>query len=129
MLRNTVALLLIEKNGTHHHIHIDLAAPETPYQSIIDWDSGFDVALAQFSRSILARELEPLIHFMRANFTLDEIIAIRPLLGAKAMPIWEREGGELTLADIEDALVHANNLPRELHARIMEVWKKWKAMQ
>lgn len=127
MLRNTVALLFIEKNGTRHHVHIDLAAPETPYHSVIDWDGGFDVALAQFSRSIIARELEPAIRFMSANLTRAEILAIRPYLGAKTMPIWEREAGELTLADVEDALVHADNIPPEMHARIVEVWQKWKS--
>lgn len=129
MLRNTVALLLIEKNGTRHHIHIDLAAPETPYSPVIDWDAGFDVALAQYSRSILARELEPALHFMRANFTRDEIIAIRPYLGTKAMPIWESAEGELTLTDVEDALIHADGIPPELHGRIIEVWKMFKATQ
>lgn len=126
MLRNTVALLLIEKNGTAHVVHIDLAAPDAPYVPSVDWEAGFMVAMNQFTKSILARELVPAVQFMRANFTRDEILAIRPLLAAKAMPIWEQTGGELTVADVEDALLNANDLPPAIQARVLLLWQQWK---
>lgn len=125
MLRNTVALLLIEKNGTPHVLHIDLDAPDGPYVPQIDWDAGFRVAGEQFARSILAPELIPAVQFMRGNFTRDEILAIRPLLAAKAIPIWERQGGELTIADVEDVLLNDNTLSPEMRERVQKVWQAW----
>ena len=127
MLRNTVALLLIEKSGTAHVVHIDLAAPDTPYVPLIDWEAGFMVAGNQFAKSILARELVPAVQFMRANFTREEILAIRPLLAAKAMPIWVQTAGELTIADVQDALLNANDLPPEMRQRVLQLWQKWQA--
>jgi hypothetical protein len=125
MLRNTVALLLIEKNGAPHVVHIDLDAPAAPYVPQIDWDAGFQVAGNQFAKSILASELIPAVHFMRANFTRDDILALRPLLAAKAIPIWERQGGELTIADVEDALLNDNTLSLEMRERVQKVWHAW----
>jgi putative phosphoesterase len=125
MLRNTVALLLIEKNGAPHVVHIDQDAPAAPYVPQIDWDAGFQVAGNQFAKSILASELIPAVHFMRANFTRDDILALRPLLAAKAIPIWERQGGELTIADVEDALLNDNTLSLEMRERVQKVWHAW----
>lgn len=126
MLRNTVALLFIEKRGAAHVVHIDLAAPDTPFVPAIDWEAGFLVAMNQFAKSILARDLVPAVQFMRAHFTRDEILAVRPLLAQKAMPIWEQAGGELTVADVEDALHNANDLPPATHARVLALWQQWK---
>jgi putative phosphoesterase len=125
MLRNTVALLFVEKNGTSHVVHIDLAAPDTSYMPNIDWDAGFLVAGKQFAKSILSPELIPAVQFLRANFSQSDILAIRPLLAAKALPIWEREGGELTIADVEDALMNTSALSPEVHERVRKLWHAW----
>ena len=129
MLINTVALLFVEKNGTPHVVHIDLAAPDAPYVPQFDWDAGFTQVGNLFARSIIAPELAPAIHFMRKHFTRDEIIAIRPFIAAKAMPIWERADGDLTIADVEDALFQSNTLPPALAARVREVWQAWQNSQ
>jgi putative phosphoesterase len=129
MLHNTVALLFVEKTGARHVVHVDLAAPDCPYEPAIDWDAGFMTAMNRFARSILAPELIPAVQFMRDNFSRDDILAIRPLLAAKAIPIWEEEGGELTLADVEDALFNATELPPEMQVRVQKLWNAWQTMR
>jgi putative phosphoesterase len=126
MLLNTVALLVVEKNNQMHVVHVDLAAPETPYVPQIRWDAGFAVAGNQFAKSILAKELVPAVHFMRANFTRDEILALRPLLAERAMRIWESGTGELTVADVEETIVNATTLPPALHERVLALWQRWR---
>jgi hypothetical protein len=124
-LRNTVALLFVERGGAFHIVHVDLAAPDAPHLPQIDWDGGFRQAATPYEHSIIAPELVSAVHHMRAHFSQQEIHAIRPLLAAKAMPIWERREGELTVADVEDALVNDPTLPPDLHARVVEVWRSW----
>lgn len=127
MLRNTVALLFVEKSGSLHVVHVDLAAPNIPYVPKIDWEAGFAVALKQYAKSILSAEVASALPFLRANLTITEILAIRPFLAAKAIPIWEREGGELSVADVRDALINATNLPGDLHERLLALWQQWQA--
>jgi putative phosphoesterase len=124
-LRNTVALLLIEKSGASYIVHVDLAAPDAPYVPQIDWDAGFNVAAGDYSKSIVAPDLAPAIYFMRQHFSREELLAIRPLIAAKAIPIWEREGGELTLADVEDVILQDTTLPRDLHTRVLKALHTW----
>jgi putative phosphoesterase len=125
MLRNTVALLFVERSGVCHVNHVDLGAPDAPFTPQIDWDAGFTTAANHFTKSILAADLAPLIRFLRAHLTRQEILMIRPPVAAIAHPIWENEGGELTLAAVEDALLNTNTLPPELHARVQELWHAW----
>jgi uncharacterized protein len=126
MLRNTVALLFVEKSGQCHVVHIDLAAPDAPYQPIIDWDAGFMVAGNQFAKSILAPDLREAAHYMRGNLTFAEFHAIRPLVAELAHPVWESGEGELTLAMVENALLDTTALSPELHARVHEVLQAWR---
>ena len=126
MVRNTVAFLLIEKDGTPHVIHVDVAAAESPFVPQIDWDAGFMVAGNQFTKSIIAPDLAAAVYHLRASFTRPELLAIRPIVASLAMPIWERAGGELTVADVEAALRRDTTLPRELHARVLKVWNAWR---
>ena len=125
MLINTLALLFITRTGEAHVVHIDLAAPEQPYVPEFDWDAGFTNVGNLFARSILAPELAPAVHFMRTNFSRDEIMAIRPIIAAKAMPIWERASGELTLADVEEAITNTSALSPDLHARTLAALRMW----
>lgn len=126
ILRNTVALLFVEQSGRCHVVHVDLANTNAPYLPQIDWDAGFMVAANQFAKSILAAELRAAIPFLRANLTMPEILEIRPYLAEKAMPIWESEGGELTIAAVEDALHNATGLSPELYARVQALWQEWR---
>lgn len=121
MLINTVAILFIQKNGTAHVVHIDLASPETPYIPQVDWDAGFAVMVNRYAKSIISPELAPAIQYMRGNFSRTEIEAIRPLIAAKAMPIWEQAGGDLTLAAVDDALRNTTELSPELHEKVIRV--------
>lgn len=125
MLRNTVALLFVEHDGACHVVHVDLAAPDTAYTPQIDWDAGFVVAMNQFAKSIIAPDLVPAVRFLRAKLSKQELQMIRPLVAEIAHPIWENEGGELTLAAVEDALLNTSALPPELHARVQELWDTW----
>ncbi len=129
MLRNTVALLIIEHDGRPHVVHIDLAAPEAPFVPSIDWDAGFMAAGNQFAKSIVAPDLAPAIHHLRAHFTIDELILIRPIVAALATPIWEQAAGELTVAAVEEAIVNTTLLPAELHTRLLETWFAWRNHQ
>lgn len=125
MLRNAVALLFVENSGTCHVAHVDLAAPDAAYIPQIDWDDGFIVAMNQFATSIIAPDLVPAIRFLRAKLSKQELQMIRPLIAEIAHPIWENEGGELTPAAVEDALLNTSALPPELHARVQELWHAW----
>jgi hypothetical protein len=125
MLRNTVAILFLEASGTSHVVHIDLAATAAPYVPTIDWDAGFAVAGQQFAKSIIAPELAPVIHLLRAKLSRAELLALRPMIAAKALPIWEREQGELTIADIDEVLHSTTRLSPQLHARVLQLWHTW----
>ena len=129
MLRNTVAFLFIEKDGTPHVAHVDLAAPNAPYVPQIDWDAGFIVAANQFTKSIIAPDLASAIHHLRAQFTRPELLAIRPIVAKLAIPIWERADGELTVADVEAALHHDTTLPPDFRDRVMVAWNTWRSQQ
>jgi predicted phosphodiesterase len=127
MLVNSVALLFIEVSGNVSVVHIDLSAPETKFEPQIDLDAGFSTVADAYARSILGPEVMPVVHFLRENLSRDEISAIRPLVAAKAMPLWESGVGELSLADVEDALLDITTLPPPIQARVAEVWNKWKS--
>jgi|GEM_PF-349405 len=53
----TVALLYIRDDGVPYVAHVDLAAPNRPFISQIDWSAGFRAALDQFSEPILTPAL------------------------------------------------------------------------
>jgi uncharacterized protein len=126
MLHNTVAILFVEKSGQCHVVHIDLAAPDAPYQPIVDWDAGFRVAANQFEQLIITPDLRDAAHTLRANLTLAEFHAIRPLVAELAHPIWESGEGQLTLAAVEDAIMNSTALSPELHARVHEALQAWR---
>ena len=126
MLRNTVALLFVEKSGQCHAVHIDLAAPDAPYQPLIDWDAGFMVAGNQFAKSIIGPDLRDAAHYIRAHLTFAEFHAIRPLVAELAHPIWESGEGELTVAMVEDVLLNTSALSHELQARVREALQAWR---
>lgn len=125
MLCNTVALLLIEQSGTIHIVHVDLANPAVPYTPEIDWDAGFLVAMNQYTNSIIAPDLAPGIAYLRAHLTREEILAVRPLVAEIAHPIWEQENGLLTVAAVNNALVHADTLSPEVRQHVLALWQQW----
>ncbi len=129
MLLNTVALLFVEKSGAAHVVHVDIAAPDVPYTPTIDWEAGFIVAGGQFTKSILAADVVAAARFLRVNLTMQDLRTIRPLVAAKAMPIWESEGGELTLAAVEDALFNTTALAPDVHERVQKLWHSWQNSQ
>lgn len=127
MLRNTVALLFIEKDGTPHVVHVDIAAPDAPFVPEIDWNAGFMVAGNQFTKSIISPDLTSAIHHLRATFTRPELLALRPIVAELATPIWERADGELTIADIEAALQNDTTLSPDLRARVLAALNSWRS--
>lgn len=125
-LRNTVALMFVEHNGTCHVVHVDLAAPDLPYKPAIDWDAGFIVAGNQFAKTIISPELRNAGFYLRSRLSYSEFHAIRPVIAELAHPIWESGTGELTVTAVEDALLNTSNLSPELHARVKALWQAWK---
>jgi len=125
MLLNSVALLLLEHSGQAHVLHIDLAAPQQPFDPAINWDAGFDIAMRRFAKSIIAPELAPAVHYLWQHMAYDEIMAARPFFAALATPLWDGDERLLTIADIDVALPHAD-LPPDLHARLTTLWRAWR---
>jgi hypothetical protein len=56
----TVALLYVMADRRVEVVHVDLAAPERPFDPAIDWAAGFRANAGRFSDAILDPALEPL---------------------------------------------------------------------
>ena len=58
----TVALLFLLKNGRFHITHVNLADPDTPYESPVAFEEGFVANLKKFTGTILSEELTAVQH-------------------------------------------------------------------
>jgi putative phosphoesterase len=113
-LRQTVALLTIGKDGRSSVTHFDLFQPDKPYTPVIDWAAGFQVALDQFSGSMLAPALAADYPALR-----DQMIALDPdrfwaALHRVAHRCWDGRQALITRADlIKEFDGQVKNLPYE----------------
>lgn len=128
MTRKTVARLTVTHAGTPHITHLDLADPTRPYTPVIDWDAGFIVAWNQFSRSILAPEVEPLVPYLRSRLTIPQLLALRHAIDHMGHPIWEGEDRLLTVDDFTDALGrYRADLPEDVYHYVKGLIDEWRA--
>ena len=125
MLRQTVAVLWHEVGGHWHVAHVDLADPTQVYAPAVDWDAGFNVAMNQFSASIIAPELEPVIAYLGKQLSRTERGLLSEVLVGLAYPIWEGEERLLTFADLDRAVRTATALPADVQAHVLDLWTGW----
>jgi putative phosphoesterase len=106
--RQTVALLHLDQ-GHATVTHVDLAAPDQPFNPPIDWQNGFTATMAHYSESLLSPGLEPLVDQFRAaplELRLSLLRALEPI----CHQCWANPPRRLTLQDIRQALQTAPDL-------------------
>ena len=116
-LRQTVALLAIRDDGAPVVVHVDLAEPARAYDPRLDLDAGFAAALARYSASILAPELERAWPRLVAAFSADEQALLRPVVLRVAHRCWAGLQETMSAADLRAEFQASADLPPALRAR------------
>jgi putative phosphoesterase len=127
MVHQTVALLWHEIGGHWHVAHIDLAHPDRPFVSPINWDAGFTAAGKHFAAPIVPPDILRAIPFLQKRLSHQDLLHLGPVLAELAFPIWEGEDRLLATDEIDHALRHASTLPPPVYARIIDAWDAWQA--
>jgi putative phosphoesterase len=99
-VRQTVAILTIEAGGRPSVSHIDLAEPDKPYAPVIDWAAGFQVALDQFSATILGPDLAADFPALRDQMLALDAEAFWAALHRVAHRCWDGRQLLITRADL-----------------------------
>ena len=113
----TVARLHLQPNSVPEIQHFDIHIQQ-PYTPQIDWQAGFKVALAQFTASIAAPDLQA-----EYDWLLREVYPLAPhYIEAVVLPLshacWARERESISLADLVQAMADGPEPPPELIAKV-----------
>jgi uncharacterized protein len=116
----TVALLFLRDDGVPRVVHIDLAAPQRPFVSQIDWRVGFAAAHSQVTESLMTPDLEVIwnkLHHVGQSFDQEMRAKLRAGMRRILERCWSGEQQLISRADIL-AEARAAELPAEGRARI-----------
>jgi uncharacterized protein len=122
-LRQTAAVLFLEHSGEFHVAHFDLAHPGQVYDPNVDFNAGFAVAAREYSDSILADDLKGMAFDLRETLSRDDILLLRESLLPLAHQCWRGEIEAITHAQMIDAVTHDPDLPADLKARTLEIFR------
>jgi putative phosphoesterase len=118
-LIQSVALLYVMKDRSHHIVHVDLADPQHPFEPEVDVYGGFAAALNRYSASIVTPELAAVVPELRALLTPDELRLVRAIVAQVAHRCWAGELPVLDLDNVWEQLEQSDNLPQNLREKLL----------
>jgi putative phosphoesterase len=108
--RQTVGLLFVCDDGALAVAHVDLAAPERAFAPDIDWEAGFEAALARFQSWIVEPGLVEDIGRLSWQ-AFKDVEALKAALLPLCHRCWAGEKEHLTRAELLDAIEHHAEIP------------------
>lgn len=120
-LVQSAAVLFVDANQGAHAVHVDLSAPERPFEPAIDWHQSFTTAFRQFSASSADAELNKVLARLRRELSGREIELLRPVATRLGQAVWDGELDQITRLHLLDAVLAAHDLPAELTARLVRL--------
>jgi uncharacterized protein len=118
-LRQTAAVVFLDKFGGIHPVHIDLAHPTRPFVLDVDLTAGFPAAAEKYSATILDEALIGPVLALRDQLSRDDILLLRPAIAQIAHRCWQGETEKLTHAMMRAAIKSDTTLPKELQQRAL----------
>lgn len=121
-LVQSVALLYVMKDRSHHIVHVDLANPHCRFEPGVDVYGGFAAALNRYSASIVTPELAAVVPALRALLTPDELRLVRAIVAQVAHRCWAGELPALDLDNVWEQLEQSNKLPQTLREKLLSIF-------
>jgi putative phosphoesterase len=117
-LVQSVALLYLFADGSHHVTHVDLASatPLTPHQ---EWPASFQTTLARYSASILAPPLEATLNRIRPRLSEEARQAFITVILPLAHRCWRGEEPMITLEALLGQLAVDKALTAEMRRTLL----------
>jgi putative phosphoesterase len=121
-LIQSVALLYVMKDRSHHIVHVDLANPRCPFEPGVNVHGGFAAALNRYSASIVTSELAAVVPELRALLTPDELRLVRAIVAQVAHRCWAGELPALDLGNVWEQLEQSGDLPQNLREKLISIF-------
>lgn len=99
----TVALHYLRDDGRPFVVHIDVTHEPHVHEAWVDWDAGFEAAHGRYLDSVLTPDLMPIVEGFRHSQFADDPRA-REMVAALARPVWAGNKGQISVADLREAL-------------------------
>jgi putative phosphoesterase len=90
-LIQSVALLYLMRDGRFHVVHVNLAAPDRPFDPAVNVYGGFAAALGRYSASIVTPDLLEVVPILRAALSPEEFQLMRGVVAEAAHRCWAGE--------------------------------------
>ena len=117
-LIQSVALLFLMKDRSHHIVHVDLAHPHRPMEPGVDVYGGFAAALNRYSASIVTPALSAAVPELRALLTPAEFRLMRAIVAEVAHRCWAGELPVLDFDNVWEQLDQSKDLPPVLRDKL-----------
>lgn len=117
-LIQSVALLYLMRNGSAHIVHVNLAAPDRPFDPAVDVHGGFAAALNRFSASIVTPDLVAIVPTLRAALSPEEYQLMRGVVVEAAHRCWAGELPHLDRTVVWAQLQHSDALSDALRSKL-----------
>ena len=127
--RQTVGVLFVCDDGALAVAHVDLAAPDRAFVPDIDWEAGFEVALAQFQSWIVEPDLVEDVSRLSWQ-AFQDVEALKAALLPLCHRCWAGEKEHLTRSELLDAIERHADMPPGDRERIVTILKEksqWKS--
>jgi len=125
----TVGVLFVCDDGALAVAHVDLAAPDRAFVPDIDWEAGFETALAQFQSWIVEPGLVEDVSRLSWQ-AFQDVEALKAALLPLCHRCWAGEKEHLTRSELLDAIERHADMPPGDRERIVTILKEksqWKS--
>lgn len=103
-LLQSVALLYLFQDGSHHVAHVDLTAPTAIFTPHQQWPTSFKATLIRYNESILAPPLAAAFQQIHSHFSAEKRQALTPVVLPFAQRCWRGEQDVITLEEFTEYL-------------------------